>query len=537
MPDTSPPPSAEPGRVPCILAVDLGTGGPKVALVSVTGEVLAHTYRTNDLVFVGHEGVEQDPEQWWSTIASGAKELLAAGTVDPAQVVAVSITAQWMGVVPVGEDGRHIGNALIWMDARGAREVRRQVRGRVNVVGYDPRKLRTWIQRTGGIPSTSGKDCVGHALWLRAHDPERYAAARWLLDVPDYLNLRLTGRACTAPDVAIGWWATDTRDLADVRWDDELVEWIGVDRDKLPELVPTGSVIGTVRPEVAADWGLGPDVAVVTATGDTASAAVGAGAVRDHEGHLYVGTSSWLTCHVPYKRTDLRSSITSLPSGIPGRYWVATEQDVAGKALTWLIDNVLYPDDGLGGPAPDDVFDRIEAVAGAVPAGANGVLFTPWLNGERTPVDDHRIRAGFHRLDLATTRADLVRAVLEGVALNTRWMLEAAESFTKQPFEHLTFVGGGARSALWCQIMADVLDRPIRQAAAPVLANVRGAALAASVALGHLRWDQVGDVVEITATHQPDGATRDVHDRHYRAFVDTYKRTKAIHARLGRAGG
>lgn len=286
---------------------------------------------------------------------------------------------------------------------------------------------------------------------------------------------------------------------------------------------------------MAADWGLPPDVAVVTATGDTASAGIGSGAVGDHEAHLYVGTSSWLSCHVPYKRTDLRSNITSLPSGIPGRYWVATEQDTAGKALTWLIDSVLYPDDGLGGPAPDDVFDRLERVAAAVPAGANGVLFTPWLNGERTPVDDHHVRGGFHRLQLATSRADLVRSVLEGVALNTRWMLEAAERFTKERFEHLTFVGGGARSALWCQIMADVLDRPVRQVADPVLANVRGAGLAASVALGHLRWDQVGAAVEVTATHRPDRSTRDVHDRHFRAFVDTYKRTKSIHARLGGA--
>ncbi len=517
---------------PVVLAVDLGTGGPKVALVAADGTVVAHTYRTNDLVFVGSDGVEQDPEQWWSTIRDGARELLAGGHVERSQVRAVAVSAQWMGTVAVGADGRHIGNAVTWMDSRGAEHVRRRVRGMVSVAGYDPRKLKTWLQTTGGIPSLSGKDPVGHALWLQAEDPERYAAATKLLDVPDYLNLRLTGRAATSPDVAIGWWAIDTRDLGHVHWVDELVSWIGVDRAKLPELLPTGSVVGTVLPEVAEDWGLDPDVVVMTGSGDTASAGIGAGAVRDHDGYIYVGTSSWLSCHVPYKRTDLRSNITSLPSGIPGRYWVATEQDVAGKALAWLIDQVLYPDDGLGGPAPDDVYARLEAVAAGVPAGANGVLFTPWLNGERTPVDDHTIRAGFHRLQLETTRADLVRAVYEGVALNTRWMLEAAERFTKQTFPHLTFVGGGARTALWCQIMADVLDRPVRRPADPVLANVRGAGLAAHVALGNLGWDEVADTVAIADTFQPDPTTRAVHDRHFAAFVDIYKKNKAIHASL-----
>lgn len=523
------------GDVRYTLAVDLGTGGPKVALVSTRGEVVAHTYRTNDLILLPPDGVEQDPEQWWSTIRDGARELLSAGHVPVEDVVAILIGAQWMGTVPVDADGNHLANALIWMDSRGARHVRRQVAGRLNVQGYDVRKLRTWLQVTGGIPSRAGKDPVGHMLWFRHEAPEVYAAADKLLDVPDYLNLRLTGRAVSSYDTAVGCWASDNRDLSRVAWVDELVDWIGVDRAKLPELVPTGTVIGTVLPEVAADWGLGEHVQVVTGAGDTAMAGIGSGAVRDFEGHVYVGTSSWVSCHVPFKKTDIRDNITSLPSGVPGRYWVATEQDTAGKCLTWLIDNLLYPDDGLGGAAPDDVYERLFATAASVPAGSNGVIFTPWLNGERTPVDDHRIRAGFHHLGMATTRADLVRAVLEGVALNTRWMMEAAERFTKRRFEHLTFIGGGARTATWCQIMADVLDRPIRQPADTVLANVRGAGLAAAVALGHLRWDEVPAAVEIEATYHPSPANRATYDGHYKAFVDLYKKNKGVHRRLTRA--
>lgn len=519
-----------------MLAVDLGTGGPKVALVAADGTVIAHTYRTTDLILIDSDGVEQDPDDIWQAISDGARTLMSGGHVDRDRVVAVSISSLWMSAVPVDADGNHIGNLVSWMDSRGAASVRERVRSFVSVAGYDARKLKTWLQTTGGIPSLSGKDMVGHALWLKDHDPERYRAAHKILDVPDYLNMRLTGRAVTTPDVAIAWWAIDTRELDHVHWVDELVGWIDVDRSKLPELIPTGSIVGTVLPEVAEQWGLGPNVAVTTATGDTAAAGIGAGAVRDHQGYIYVGTSSWLSCHVPYKRTDLRSNITSLPAGIPGRYWVATEQDVAGKALNWLIDNVLYPDDGLGGPAPDDVYERLAKVAADVPSGANGVIFTPWLVGERTPVDNHTIRGGFHRLQLETTRADLVRAVYEGVALNTRWMLQAAERFTKQRFDQLTYVGGGARTDLWCQIMADVLDRPIRRPADPVLANVRGAGMAAHVALGNLTWDGVADLTDGTADRfEPDPSSRAVHDRHFEAFVEIYKKNKGIHSSLARA--
>jgi xylulokinase len=200
---------------------------------------------------------------------------------------------------------------------------------------------------------------------------------------------------------------------------------------------------------------------------------------------------------------------------------------------------VLFPDDELAtGGAPDDVFERLNAMAAAVPAGSNGVIFTPWLNGERTPVDNHLIRSMWFNLGLATTRADLVRAVFEGVALNTRWMMEAAEKFVRKQrpdgFEHITFVGGGARSDLWCQIHADVLDRPIRQVADPVLANARGAAFSAAVALGYLRWDDIPARIEVTRTYEPDPEHRGTYDRAFAAFVDLYKQNKSGFAKLNR---
>jgi xylulokinase len=201
-----------------------------------------------------------------------------------------------------------------------------------------------------------------------------------------------------------------------------------------------------------------------------------------------------------------------------------------------LVDNVLLADDALSiVEAPDDMLAALNELATTSPPGSNGVIFFPWLNGERTPVDDHRIRGGWIDVGLSSTRADLVRAVFEGVALNARWMLVHTERFTKHRFDALTFIGGGAQSAMWCQILADVLDRPIRQASEPRLANVRGAAFSAAVALGELRWDDIPAKVGITDTFQPDPANTRTYDALFDAFTEFYRKNKGIYAKLSKS--
>ena len=222
-----------------------------------------------------------------------------------------------------------------------------------------------------------------------------------------------------------------------------------------------------------------------------------------------------------------------MPSPLPGKYYVADEQEVAGASLNWLRDNVFFPDDALRrSPVPDDWYRRLDDVAGTAPAGANGVIFTPWLNGERTPVDDHRLRGGWHDLSLQTTRADLLRSVLEGVAYNSRWLLGCVERFTGKEFPALNFIGGGAESQLWCRIMADVLDRPIRQVAHPIRANARGAAALVALTLGQATLDDVARSVDIVETFMPEPANRAVYDELFREFRAIHKQTKGIYARL-----
>ena len=449
------------------------------------------------------------------------------------RVVGIGCTSQWSGTVPVDDGGEAIGPAIIWLDSRGAKAVRETVRGALNVQGYSASKLARWVRRTGGIPSLSGKDPVGHIHFLRSERPDVYRAAAVFLEPVDFLNLRLTGLARASHDSITVHWVTDNRDIRAVAYDDQLVELAGLERATLPELVPTGSVLGGLAPAAGAELGLLAGTPVVAGTGDLHSAAVGSGAVADFDGHLYIGTSSWVSCHVPFKKTDALTNIASIPSGVPGRYLIADEHETGGACLTWLRDNVLFPADALGpGGPPPDLFVTLNDLAASVPAGAHGVLFTPWLNGERSPVDDHTIRGGFHNLSLSSTRSDLVRAVFDGVALNSAWLLGAVEKFTKKPFASLAFVGGGANSDLWSQIHADATGRTIRQVADPVLANVRGAGLLTLLALGHLGVADIPGTVTIKATYEPDPATAALYSGLLKEFVNLYEKTKGIHKRL-----
>jgi len=505
-----------------VLAIDLGTGGPKAALVTTGGGRVAHQHEPTDLLLLPGGGAEQDPGQWWTAITVAVRRLLGDGHVPVEDIVAVSVTAQWSGTVPVDADGHHLANALIWMDSRGAPYIKEVVGGRLRVQGYDPRKLRLFIQRTGGAPSHSGKDPTAHILYLRHERPDLYRAAHAFLEPADHLNARICGRQVSSFDCIVAHWVTDNRDVNAVRYDDELLAIFGIDRAKLPELVPSATVVGEVTPAVADEWGLPPGVKVVTATGDVHSAVVGSGATGDFQGHLYIGTSSWLSCPVPWKRTDLLHNQAALPSAIPGRYFLANEHEVAGAALLWLRDKA--------GLAAD--FDEMDTLVAEAPVGSGKVLFTPWLNGERTPVDDHTIRGGWNNVSLSTTRADLVRSVFEGVAFNSRWLLDTVERFVKRPMDQLNFIGGGALSDAWCQMHADVLDRTIRRVADPQHANARGAALVAALALGVATPADLGGAVRIDAEFRPDPANRRAYDELYGEFRKRYKADKAMHARL-----
>ncbi|HEY5025682.1 MAG TPA: FGGY-family carbohydrate kinase [Acidimicrobiales bacterium] len=518
-----------------VLAVDLGSGGPKVGLVSLTGTVAwsDHIALTTRMLLGG--GAVQDAEEWWHVIADATRRAMSSGAVRPEQVVAVSCTGQWASTVPVGEDGRPVGDCVMWMDSRGGPHTRRAVGGPVS--GYAPWALWRWVRRSGGAPSTSGADPIGHMLHLEHDEPAVAQRARWYMEPVDYLSMRFTGVAAASPASMTAAWLTDNRRPERLVYDRALVARAGVPADKLPPLAATGSVVGEVREAVAGELGLPPGVVVVTGTPDLHSAAVGSGAVLDYQTHLVISTTSWISCPVPMKKTDVVHQIASVPGLAPGRYLIADNHDTGGLCLQWLRDNVIAPDDGLVPSGTGDGplrFDAMTALAGSAPAGSGDVLFTPWLAGERSPVDDRRARGGFHNLSLATTRAHLVRAVLEGVAYNSRWLHDAVERFAKRRLDPLRVIGGGATSDLWCQIHADVMGRTLERVAEPLHANLRGAAMFAALALGEVEPDEVSGLVPVDARFEPDTDDAATYDRLFREFPRLYRTQKPMFARLNR---
>ena len=511
---------------PHILAIDLGTSGPKVALVSPTGEVIGGQFEPIELILLPDNGAEQDPASWWMAITAATRRVVAAHP--DLEVVAVAVTSQWSGTVPVDAKGTAIGNAIIWMDGRGAPHVAELVGGPVRFQGYDVRKARTWIQITGGAPTTGGKDPIAHILYLRAEQPEVYNRAMVFLEPKDYINLRLTGNAVASYESIALHWLTDNRNPENIEYHPDLLAYAGIDRGLLPDLVPSTAVIGGLTDDAATDLGLPAGTPVLAGTPDVHSAAIGSGTTEDFMGSIYVGTSSWITCHVPFKKTDLVHNIASLPAGIPGRYLILNEQETAGKAIEWLAD-IMYPD------RPEDVYARLNNIAAGVPAGSRGVIFTPWLYGERTPVEDATLRGGFFNQSLETGRAEMVRAVFEGVAYNSRWLLGHVEKLAGTRLDPIVMAGGGALSPLWGQIMADVVGRTIRLAEDPVMVNVRGVGFLGHVALGNLTWEDVPPLVPIAAVHQPNPDNSAIYDRLYDAFRRIHKNNRRHYRKLNRS--
>jgi len=502
------------------LAVDLGTGGPKVGFVRLTGEILWHDHQLVETRWLSGGGATQDAGAWWELICDAVRRGLASGAVPADQVVAVACTGQWASTVPVAEDGEPVGDCILWMDSRGGAYSKAAIGG--PVAGYSPRRALHWVRKTGGAPSPTGNDPIGHMLYLQHAEPEVAARARWFLEPVDYLTLRFSGVASASHASMIADWLTDNRHLDRLEYDEALIALSGVDATKLAPLVATGSVVGTVRPDVARALGIPETARVVNGVPDLHSAACGAGAIGDFETHLAISTSSWIGAPVPFKKTDARRSIVSVPGLSSNRYLIANNHESGGLCLQWLRDTLF----------PGSSFDELTQLAAAASPGAGNVIFTPWLNGERSPVDDRRARAGFHNVSVNTLPEELVRAVLEGVAYNDRWLHEAVESFAKRRLDPIRIVGGGSQSDLWCQIHADVLDRVVERVGDSVNAHLRGAAIFAGLSLGALSAEEVRDAVPVEATFRPDAATRQRYDRLYAEFPRLYKAQRRMFARL-----
>jgi xylulokinase len=515
---------------PVILAVDLGTSGIKVALITVNGTVLGCETEPVQLYLTADGGVEQSPDEWWTVFLTAAGRLLKRGLVSPEQVRGVCCSTQGEGTIPVDRDGRALMNCVMWMDMRGSPSLKKQFRGLINVTGAGLIKTLNWIRLTGGMPSMTGKDPAAHMLFIRDTFPEIYSRTYKFLNVLDFMNLRLTGRFVATYDSILTSWVSDNRDPNHIHYDAGLVRSSGVDREKLPDIVPCTAVIGALLPQVAEQLNLPGNVQVVAGAIDNSAAAIGAGTVEDYLPHLYIGTSSWMAAQVPNIKTDFFSSMASVPHAVPGRYLLTALQSTAGGNLIFLRDKIIYNKDELLQEAHvPDIFKVLDQIAERVPAGANGVLYTPWIWGERAPVDDKNLRAGLYNLSLHNNREDIIRAFLEGIAFNTLWLMKPVENFMGRKVRRIHIVGGGAQSDVWCQIFADVLNVEIKQMADPIYANARGAAWIGAAGLGQITLPDVQSMAQVKQIYLPNPQNTGLYRERFKIFTRIYSQMKDIY--------
>jgi xylulokinase len=492
-----------------VLAVDLGTGGPKIGLVSLAGRIASKEHVLIATTYPGRGAAIQDANLWWDVIVECARRQLHTGEVQPDQVVAICCTGQWSSTVPVDEFGCPVGECVMWMDTRGRCHIQSTIGGRFG--GYSIGAAIEWARLTGRLPDSDGADPLGHMLHLERDREDISNRTRWYLEPVDYLTMRFSGVASASPASMLATYLIDTRHPGSLEYDQRLITRIGLPASKLPPLRPTGSVVGNLSSSSAAALGLDEGVKVIAGVPDLHSATIGSGSAGDYEGHLAISTTSWLSAPVPFRKTRPFSQIASVAGIRENGYLAIDTQAAAGACLAWLRDSLLVPNDGMHSHQ-DVSFVAMTELAAGVPAGSGKVLFSPWLMGQRTPKNDEYARAGFHNLTLRTKRANLVRAVLEGVAFSNRWLLESVERFVGRRLDNIRIIGGGARSDLWCQIHADVCNREFERTADPVHASLRGAGLLAGLALEAISPDEVRELVPVDRRFVPTATNLEIYD-------------------------
>jgi len=507
-----------------VLAIDLGTSGAKAAVVCEDGRLLSVGRARVDTQELPDLGAEQDPEAIWSACVQAGRQAVAGAD---AEILAVATCSQYSSIVPIDKDGRAAMNLILWRDQRGRPEALARLPGARGLPDGLLRKLR-WLRIHGVPPLDSGVDALAHMRFIMLARPEVYARTWKFLEPVDYLGLRLTGRAAATPCSTFMMLLVDNRRPDSPRYHPTLLRYSGLDPDKLPELVPSGERLGTLLPEVAEELGLTGKVAVWTGINDTHAGAMGSLAFKGSHAAVSIGTTSVMVTHVDFKRTDVRSAIASAPSPLPGTYLVLAENGIGGRAVEHFLEKLVFSTDGFGDHGLEHKFEALERAVAQIEPGSQGVLFLPWLAGSLSPSEDVRVRGGFLNLSLQTTREHMGRAVLEGVALNLRWLRGAVERFAKRRFSHLFFYGGGAVSELWSQIIADVHRLPVHQAAEPEYTACRGVGLLALSRQGLIALSDFDRLVPVRRVLEPRPGPAERYDALFAQFVRAFKANRRI---------
>ena len=491
-----------------ILAHDLGTTGNKASLYDRDGRMVASSFFGYGLELPHVNWVEQNPEDWWQAVCASTRQLLAAAKVQPEEIACITFSGQMMGCVVVDRQARPLRNALIWADMRAVAEAQTIIDG----VGMEEA-----YRITGHRASSSYSGAK--ILWVRNHQPEIFAQAHKFLHAKDFIVARLTGNFVTDYSDASGM---NLYDLRAGDWSDLILDAIGLDRAVLPELHASTDVVGEVTADVAEEVGLAAGTPVVIGGGDGCCAATGAGVVREGSAYNYIGSSSWIALATKAPILDPTMRTFTWAHLVPGMFSPCGTMQAAGGSYQWLRDNLCQPEKDAAAELNLSPYELMNLQAESSPPGANGLLFLPYLLGERSPRWNPKARGGFIGLTMKHNRADMIRAGLEGITLNLRVILEAFQEQGAQ-VEAMRVIGGGARGRTWRQIMADIYGMPVLRPALLEEATSMGAALAGGVGVGIFPDFSVAErLASIVDTIQPNPELRPVYDRLYGVFNRAY---------------
>nr|MDO8099070.1 FGGY-family carbohydrate kinase [Candidatus Njordarchaeota archaeon] len=503
-------------EVKYILAHDTGTEVSKAAIVRPDAKIIGTASAEYGVSYPNPGWAEQDPQVYWEAIVKTTREVLTKTKVKPSDISAIVFDAMMASIVPVDDKGKALRPIILWLDVRASKQA-----DNFSML-FDLMELL----RRPVIPQMSAKDQIPKVMWIKEKEPEVFARTNKFVDVKDYLIYKCVG------DFFVDWSCASVYGFLNLntkRIEKDILQKIGLSEERLAKVVKTTDVVGNLTGQAARELGLTENTQVVCGCGDVPAVGIGSGAIKNGNPHLYMGSSGWIALHMDKPLFDL-SGVGTICSGDPSKLLLLGQMENAGACLKWFKDQLCDAEKRTAEETGKGVYQILDEEANQSPPGSKCLIFAPWILGERCPFIDSKARGGFMNLALNHTKKDMVRAVMEGVAYNTRWVQEIFEVNLKQKITSLNGVGGGAKSPIWLQILADVLGKPIKQIHVLQDVGTVGVAMVAAVGLGvHKDFDSLEKVFKTKATFNPVEENMKNYARLFDAFKKVYKGLTPIH--------
>lgn len=503
-----------------LLGIDVGTSGTKTALFDTEGHVVASATFEYPMQQPQNGWAEQDPEDWWQAVQDGIRAVLQQSEIAAAEISGIGLSGQMHSLVMLDEQNRVLRPAILWCDGRTAAECE-EIHARVG-------KERL-IELTAN-PALTGFT-AGKILWVRKHEPEIYEKCRHILLPKDYIRLKLTDVYATEVSDASGMGLLDVPRRC---WSEEVLERLGIDRSLLAKVYESPEITGTVTEQAAALTGLTAGTPVVGGAGDNAAAAVGTGVVKNGKAFATIGTSGVVFAHTDALSIDPKGRVHTFCCAVPGAWHVMGVTLAAGASLQWMRNQLCEDIMAQAKEEGVDPYIKMTALAEKSPIGANRLLFSPYLMGERTPHLDPDCRGSFVGLSAIHTRADMIRAVMEGVTYSLRDCEEILQGMQVSS-ETIIACGGGSTSPMWRQMLADTMHCPVATVSGKE-GPAFGAAILAGVGTGVYASvpEACEKMIHCSAPQMPDAAAAR-YDIYYALYQQVYPALAQLYHQLGAA--